>query len=685
LATPNGKTNQLWQTVNDRFYIEGFISKSSGKWLTLNGLPCTDGTSLKQTTNKFLTSQRLSNITSGKLKTIGDCSKYLKADAISNNVVVGTDDNTDTFKWVLEAATCPAVNCPPLSPILGDSTICLNARPRVKLTGPAVKENAAWGISDAGILAGINADGYVTGLKAGTVTVTFQVIEGACLNSVTKTITIKDCSNTSIDSTKCYRIVNITTGKLLEVKDASQKDSAIVQQSTPNGGANQFWKLKQLSNGNYTIASKNSGKLIDILDNNPRGNCIDGIITQQFPADGTNSQNWLINKQADGSYRLVNQTCNKPLRANPTNNVVEIATDAGTSEFNWSIEETPCPTISLSFDPLKCYRLTARHSSKIMEIASNSTDDLINIQQGTWANLPRQVWRIKAVDGSFGVFYNLVNGFSGKLADVRGASLADGANIAQYPKNNGDNQKWQFTKNADGYYVITAKHSGKTIDVKGVSSADGANIQQYGQNGGKNQQWTVGEIGCPTGTVALLAAQIYTADGYREAHKALITWVSNAANADYFTVEKLDKNGNFETLDKINAKPISNVSDKNYYVFTDNQPFEGENTYRIGIVSDNVPPQYSNVISLNFNKMMDFTLYPNPTSEYIDVDLKPYENRPVVLSIMDATGHEIKSISLEKAAKTQRIDLEGFTNGLYLVRIHTAGKRDVTRLFNRMN
>ena len=299
--------------------------------------------------------------------------------------------------------------------------------------------------------------------------------------------------------------------------------------------------------------------------------------------------------------------------------------------------------------------------------------------QGTWNSSRTQVWRIKSIDGTY---YHLTNGFSGKVMDVKGDALSNGGNIQQYRDNGGDNQKWKFDKNTEGYYFIMAKHSGKVADVKGDLTIDGANVQQYTKNGGTNQQWTVGEIGCPTGTAALFATQIYTAEGYRDGRKAIITWVSNAADADYFTVEKLDKNGSFETLDKVNAKPISTVSAKNYYVFTDNQPFEGGNAYRITLVTDNTPPQYSSTISLNFKTAMDFTLSPNPTSEYVDVDLMPYENRPVTLVVMDAWGREMRSLAVEKAGKTQRIELNGLTNGLYMLRIHTTGKRDVARLIN---
>jgi hypothetical protein len=682
LATPNGSANQIWQQVYDFNPGEGFISKSSGKWLTLNGAPCADGTTLKQTTNKFLTAQRLSNITSGKLRTYDNsCTKYLKADSLTTNIVVGTNDGTDRYNWRVETATCPVVNCPPLSPIVGSSTACVGVP--IQLTGPAVKENAAWFVSDANVVAKINSDGIVTGLRVGTVTVKFEVIEGGCLNSVTKTITFTDCRvPITIDAAKCYRISNPYSKQSLEVLASSTANGAQIDQAPASTGANQLWQIKKLTDGTYNIISKSSGKAMVVP------NCLDGALPQQVMASGVTNQKWRLEDRGFNTYRFANVTCNKAIRGNISTNIVDLGGDAaGPIDYDWVISEATCPTTTpppptTVFSSTLCYSLTARHSSKIMEIATNSTANLINIQQGTWASLPRQVWRIKSVAGSAGVFYTLVNGFSGKVADVEQDLTTDGANILQYNGNGGTNQQWRFDKNTEGYYVVSAKHSDKAIDVKAASTANGANIQQYTKSGGTNQQWTVASVACPTGVVPLISAQIYTADGYREGRKSILTWVSNAADADYFTVEKLNKNGEFETLDRVNAQSARVISDKNYYNYADNQTLDGENTYRITLVTDNAPPQYSHLISLNFNKATDFNLFPNPTNGYLDIDLTAYENRVVNLSVIDATGRTVFSSSIEKAGKTQRIDLNNNETGLYILRLQTAGKRDVTRLFN---
>jgi glucose/arabinose dehydrogenase len=339
---------------------------------------------------------------------------------------------------------------------------------------------------------------------------------------------------------------------------------------------------------------------------------------------------------------------------------------------------TPPPTVT-AFYPHKCYRLTARHSNKVMELASTSTADGITLVQGTWNNLSKQYWRIQTSDNAF---YWIKSAYSGKVLDVKGAFTSDGAAIQQLIYNGGSNQFWKFERNTEGYYVIRAKHSNKVIDVKGDLTTDDARIQQYTSNGGANQQWSVAEVGCPTGALPFETAKIYTASGYQNSRKAVLKWVSNATDADYFIVEKRNSKGQFDTLSYINAKPPVGNSLKKDYTFMDNETIEGDNTYRIQLISYTTSPQYSNLINLNFKSSAEGMLFPNPTADNINIDLRQFEGKPVNLYIYNTTGMLLKKVAIPKAtAAPQKVDIQDLDNGSYFIRIRTDGKRDITRPF----
>jgi hypothetical protein len=75
---------------------------------------------------------------------------------------------------------------------------------------------------------------------------------------------------------------------------------------------------------------------------------------------------------------------------------------------------------------------------------------------------------------------------SGKVLDVEGAALGNGARIIQWWNNNGQNQIWRFVKLSPGDYQIRNQNSGKCITSVGV----GRGVVQYTCDASAvNQHW----------------------------------------------------------------------------------------------------------------------------------------------------------------------------------------------------
>src|SRR3712207_823044 len=71
-------------------------------------------------------------------------------------------------------------------------------------------------------------------------------------------------------------------------------------------------------------------------------------------------------------------------------------------------------------------------------------------------------------------WYVLVNQSSGKALDVYNLSTADGGQIVQFARNNGNWQQWKFVSVGSGYYRVESRHSGKVLDVYEHSTANNA-------------------------------------------------------------------------------------------------------------------------------------------------------------------------------------------------------------------
>ncbi|RYD23161.1 MAG: hypothetical protein EOP88_05225 [Verrucomicrobiaceae bacterium] len=77
------------------------------------------------------------------------------------------------------------------------------------------------------------------------------------------------------------------------------------------------------------------------------------------------------------------------------------------------------------------------------------------------------------------------------IAVDNGGSNANGAGVIQWGLNNGQNQKWNFTQNADTSWNIVSQSSWKALDVPGGNTTNGVQMIQWNLNRNTNQRWWV--------------------------------------------------------------------------------------------------------------------------------------------------------------------------------------------------
>lgn len=145
--------------------------------------------------------------------------------------------------------------------------------------------------------------------------------------------------------------------------------------------------LSSIVNGGvYTLASKASGKVLDVAE----VSTADGAKMQQWTNFNSNNQRFRLESTGDGYYKLV-----------------------------------------------------AMHSGKVVDVPSSSRNSGVQLQQWTDNGTDAQRWRIVSVGGGY---YKLVSKASGLVMDVSGASRADGAAVQQWEDNGSDAQLWKFTR-----------------------------------------------------------------------------------------------------------------------------------------------------------------------------------------------------------------------------------------------
>lgn len=129
------------------------------------------------------------------------------------------------------------------------------------------------------------------------------------------------------------------------------------------------------------------------------------------------------------------------------------------------------------------FKIKARHSGKVMEVADGLTSNNANIQQNTDNGKSHQRWKI--VEEERGV-YQIINENSGLALDAE-----KNDNVIQYAYWGGANQRWKITGCGNGAYYIVNKGNNRMLEVYYAETKDGANIQHWGFNGETCQMWDI--------------------------------------------------------------------------------------------------------------------------------------------------------------------------------------------------
>ena len=343
-----------------------------------------------------------------------------------------------------------------------------------------------------------------------------------------------------------YSIINVNSGKALDVTDALTANGSNVAQFDPNSTAAQLWKPVDNGDGTYTFISKCSGRAMDLKD----AKLANGQNIQIYDSNGTNAQKWYlipadlagpeitdiefsevtsegfrvtctvddisgIQKvdfavwtKKDGSDDLVwhpaTVTGNKATyyvsisdhNTEPGDYDVHIYAYDGVGNSH-SVNTNGGVTVpnKIGNEPVSgklesgtYFIASSLNLNYVLDVAGVSMDNNANVHlwltSGTNLN---HMWQIRDADGDG--YYNAVAVHSGKALDVTDANTANGSNVAQYGDNGTPAQLWKILPNDDGTYSFFNMCSDKALDLKDGKVANGQNIQIYESNGSAAQKW----------------------------------------------------------------------------------------------------------------------------------------------------------------------------------------------------
>lgn len=277
----------------------------------------------------------------------------------------------------------------------------------------------------------------------------------------------------------------------LEVGGGDMKSGANVQIWGKLFAASQFWKITYDSSGAARIVNLASGKSLDVY----AGTMANGTNVRQFNDNGTTAQRWVFSATGSfGSFEDGSYPTYKILSKKSTSYALDIDGSTLANRKNvqiWSAYDKPLQT--WMFVPMPAFASGGTYeirsmlkTSMCLDVAGGSGANGANIQ--LWSANDSNAQKFYVTEETSGQ-WSVMSVSSGKYVDVKNGGTTAGTNVQQYADNDSRSQRWKLTQYGTtsiggidcavvtfGSYVTG---SGNTLlmDVKNALTTNSANVQ----------------------------------------------------------------------------------------------------------------------------------------------------------------------------------------------------------------
>nr|WP_280924745.1 RICIN domain-containing protein [Bifidobacterium sp. ESL0745] len=249
-----------------------------------------------------------------------------------------------------------------------------------------------------------------------------------------------------------YQIINVNSGKALDVPSGNAVYDASVQQFDAIGGLAQHWAVRQGPNGQYAFYSACAADLALDL---PAGNAFNGARLRLWGGNGAPAQQWIVNNMRSPREEL-------------NNLAAQYRNDLPDGTYNFAMRND---------------------GTKMLDVAGGSTANGARISTWYSNGLWTQQWKVRHDAAGYVSFVNPV---SGKALDVPAGRAFPGASLELFTPNQlggGYAQKWVAIRDGNSYKLVSALNPSLNLEVGFGSVMPGAKVQLYTENGNSAQRW----------------------------------------------------------------------------------------------------------------------------------------------------------------------------------------------------
>ena len=418
-----------------------------------------------------------------------------------------------------------------------------------------------------------------------------EFVNGGSSNDLQAAIDVRKMTAVTIPNGNYYINVRSKVASSVDIPGGSAADSTAIQLYSGNSSKAQQFTFTRQSDGSYEIVNVNSGKALDVRNAVAENNAI----VQQYSRNNSRAQRWFIRDSGAGYY-LQSALGNWVLDLSGGNTAdgaaIRLYAPNGTASQLFVVSSS-----DVSITTGVSMIITSVANKKLVtDVTSASTANGVRVQLYSSNNTNAQKYRFESIGNGA---YKIVNINSGKVLDVSSGSTANGAALQQYASNNTVAQQWTVRNYGSGKIALVSVNANKAVDIPGGNAVQQAQLQLYSPNGTVAQQWLVAKApltlrerlnetaakhrqDLPDGTYTFgsklnTSMKMDVSGASRSNYGNVQIWAGNGTNAQKWKVTH-DSNG-YVTLASVNSGKVLDVNGGVFANGTNVQQYDSNGTY----------------------------------------------------------------------------------------------------------
>ena len=418
-----------------------------------------------------------------------------------------------------------------------------------------------------------------------------EYVNGGSSNALQAAIDVRKMTAVTIPNGNYYINVRSKVASSVDIPGGSAADSTAIQLYSGNGSKAQQFTFTRQSDGSYEIVNVNSGKALDVRNGVAENNAI----VQQYSRNNSQAQRWFIRDSGAGYY-LQSALGNWVLDLSGGNTAngaaIRLYAPNGTASQLFVVSSSDV-NIATGVSMI----ITSVANKKLVtDVTGASTANGARVQLYSSNNTNAQKYRFGSIGNGT---YKIINANSGKVLDVSGGSTANGAALQQYTSNNTVAQQWTVRNYGSGRIALVSVNANKAVDIPGGNAVQQAQLQLYSPNGTVAQQWLVAKApltlrerlnetaakhrqDLPDGTYTFgsklnTSMKMDVSGASRSNYGNVQIWAGNGTNAQKWKVTH-DSNG-YVTLTSVNSGKVLDVNGGVSANGTNVQQYDSNGTY----------------------------------------------------------------------------------------------------------